>query len=184
MTGSKTLTEATMRSSLQMSSTRAALSSSTPSKADGESGIAWMVGLWAPCYLGFCPDASCWDRYLKKIGVEDAPYPTRDDRREAHFSSFIDNRSPALYDDFGLVTISKFYDDEKHSAEAIEALIHESVHAFQFLADQMGERHPSVEFEAYGIQSIYSFMQNHYSRLRWRDGKKVKATTRHHSTAR
>ena len=59
-----------------------------------------------------------------------------------------------------------FYDDEKivvfidkraqvTDSEKIALLVHESVHVWQEIKRRMGEDNPSVEFEAYSVQSIF-----------------------------
>lgn len=141
----------------------------------GQSGIRWMTGLWFPVHLGFCPNRDSWDRYMRKVGVDSsiAGYPTNDDAREGHFSSFEDNRAKRHYDPFGLITISKQMDTADPNA-VVGMLVHESVHAFQFVVKRMGEQYPSAEFEAYGIQYIFGFMNRCYGEQRWHQKAKKK----------
>lgn len=58
-----------------------------------------------------------------------------------------------------------FYDDEKivvlldkkasvTDSEKVALLVHESVHVWQEIRKRMGEKEPSLEFEAYSIQRI------------------------------
>ncbi len=43
---------------------------------------------------------------------------------------------------------------ERKQIEEYGLLLHEAVHVWQFVKRRMGEREPSVEFEAYSIQAI------------------------------
>lgn len=45
-----------------------------------------------------------------------------------------------------------------------ELLVHESVHVWQFFADKIGEKSPSIEFEAYTIQEIFRNLMGEYKR--------------------
>jgi hypothetical protein len=145
-----------------------------------ESGIRWMTGLWFPVHLGFCPDRESFERYTAKVGVTPAHQrcPTNDDRREGHFSSFEDNSHHPAYDPFGLITISKRFDTVEDPNEVLGVILHESVHAFDYVLERMDERRPSSEFHAYGIQAIFVFMLAQYSETRkWKpygEDKKAK----------
>jgi hypothetical protein len=133
-----------------------------------------MEHLWWPCHLGFCPSQKEWDVYMKKVAITgaDAIYPEHGRERGGTFTAFTpdkgDNFAP-----FGLVTIA----DTTHETDATTItgiLVHESVHAFQWVTHIIKEKTgPSREFEAYGIQSIYQFMADHFSATRtWNDGNK------------
>lgn len=57
--------------------------------------------------------------------------------------------------------------DHGHSAEATYALIvHEAVHIWQHIKKLSGERNPSKEFEAYGIQGLCVQLFAEYNRQR------------------
>jgi hypothetical protein len=61
---------------------------------------------------------------------------------------------------------------EKQGAlEVIATIVHESVHAWQFLCQKIGEKAPGIEMEAYGIEEISRGMIDAYSRTQGR-GKK------------
>lgn len=44
------------------------------------------------------------------------------------------------------------------------ALVHEAVHIFQKLCEQLGETHPSKEFQAYSIERITQRLMREYTR--------------------
>lgn len=44
--------------------------------------------------------------------------------------------------------------DSENTASAIGLLVHEAVHVFQAWCEDVGEKEPSSEFQAYAIQSI------------------------------
>jgi hypothetical protein len=149
-----------------------------------QSGVLWMPNLWWPCSLGFCPSQNEWDALMKgcKVIGEGAVYPVLG-RSGGTFTSF----NPDVGDDFytfGVITIS---DDAtmKDPSVVTSTLVHESVHAFQYVCRKMGETHPSPEFEAYSIQAIYTFMEREFSRTRWSksDGKKDKETKANRTAA-
>ncbi|MDC4442181.1 hypothetical protein OHV35_01985 [Acinetobacter baumannii] len=47
-----------------------------------------------------------------------------------------------------------FEDMDKDQIQVYGLLLHEAVHIWQIVKRRMGEREPSVEFEAYSIQAI------------------------------
>lgn len=54
---------------------------------------------------------------------------------------------------------------EKHNpVEVAGMLVHEAVHVWQTYADDMGERHPGREQEAYAIQSISQELMAEFAR--------------------
>ncbi len=133
-----------------------------------QSGVLWMVQPWFPINLGFCPSQEIWDKWMKRCGItgQDAIYPELDRRTGGTFSWFApddhDNYVP-----FGLITIGP--DAEKRDPSVVTGmLVHESVHAFQYVLRRMNEKGmPGSEFEAYSIQAIYMFMENAFSETRW-----------------
>jgi hypothetical protein len=66
--------------------------------------------------------------------------------------------------------------DHSHEPEQIYSLLaHEAVHIFQEIKDRMGEKSPSVEFEAYSIQAICQNLFYEYNRqMRGKRGKRTR----------
>ena len=112
--------------------------------------IAWCDRGWFPTYFGFCPSKKAWDREMKRLGIVDCPYPTSD----ARCTSF----ENATYKDGGkktlaLVTVGEHIDG-KNSMGILGILVHECVHVWQTVRQDIGEESPSKEFEAYAMQNI------------------------------
>jgi hypothetical protein len=147
------------------------------------SGVLWMPNLWWPVSIGFCPSQVEWDKLMKRSNIHDAFYPEIDRKGGATFSGF-PTETPDHYP-FGVITVAE-PNDKGDPSTACGVLVHESVHAFQFICHKMGEAHPSHEFEAYGIQAIYLFMEREYSRTRWSksDGKEDPTAKDHRSPAK
>ena len=131
--------------------------------------IWWMPHLWWPCNIGFCPTEKAWDQLMKSKGIKEFYSHTEGGKQLGVFTTFIGY--PPY--DFGLMTIAPEL-DTKDPIDLSGLVVHECVHAFQFVAQVMNERDPSPEFQAYGTQQIYLFMMNAYqkSRLDHIDGKK------------
>lgn len=52
--------------------------------------------------------------------------------------------------------------DGVEGVQIASILVHEAVHAFQHYCDRIGERQPSLEFEAYSIQAIAQRLMESY----------------------
>lgn len=106
----------------------------------------WISPSWLPVKIGFCPTNKAWTRTIKKyeVSVEDPPL--------GKFAATTDYfREQKLI----LVTMVEGWEKGKSLIEVTGVLAHEAVHVFQGVADAIGEREPSAEFEAYSIQAIY-----------------------------
>lgn len=123
-----------------------------------------------PVEIGFCPSKKAFKDYMKSIGRKDK-FPPKAKASFNHFSE----------PDVGLIMIDPMIDRSKEvePTQVVGLIVHECVHAFQWICDVIGEENPSAEFEAYTIQAISQATIAIYSRLRY--GKKVKK--RHHQAA-
>lgn len=63
-----------------------------------------------------------------------------------------------------LVCLPKGSKYPRNSVSAL--LVHEAVHVWQSVRDEMGEKEPSSEFEAYAIQKISQRLMNAYWKCR------------------
>ena len=118
-----------------------------------KSKVIWCNKGWFPVYFGFCPDKKAWAREMRRMGVKGEKYPTSDGRCSTFES---DGKVCAI------VTINKRCDD-KDGNGIIGLIIHEAVHVWQLLMENIGESSPSSEFEAYAIQAISQELIEAYS---------------------
>lgn len=119
--------------------------------------IQWAPASWFPIRFGFCPSREAWDEFmdLKRLEYR-MPYPG---------GGGACSQIHAPDGTYVLVTL----DDETSRAapyDHLGCLIHESVHVWQALCDQIGEVSPSQEFEAYSIQQISAALIKGYRKSR------------------
>jgi len=108
-------------------------------------------GLYGTTML-LCTTEQHWDQAMRRMRVKD-PDPMPDGQGAA--CSFI------LGDEFRVIVQVKPSDDH---AAVLETLVHESVHAWQFYKERIGETLPGKEIEAYAIQSIWKTLVAEYAR--------------------
>jgi hypothetical protein len=118
--------------------------------------VVWCNRGWFPVHFGFCPDKKAWNREMKRMGVKSEPYPKSDGRCVTFESS---GKVCAI------VTVSKQVDG-KDSNGVVGLIIHEAVHVWQLIRENIGESNPSPEFEAYAIQAISQELIAAYSETR------------------
>lgn len=117
-----------------------------------------------PVFYGFCPSEKAWKREMKRIKVSE-PYPTQD----ARMTSFDNPKSEVIC----LVTINEKFDTLDDANAIVGLIVHEAVHVWQKITETIGERYPSIEFEAYSIQVITQELLFAYAETRGLDyGKK------------
>lgn len=121
--------------------------------------VIWCDRGWQPLYYGFCPSEAAWKREMRRLGV-DAPYPTSDGRCTLFETSKSANEC-------ALVTISSASSKRK-KIEVVGLIVHEAMHVWRFVRERMGEREPSLEFEAYAMQAIAQNLIVAYEQTRGR----------------
>ena len=82
---------------------------------------------------------------MKRMGISDSPYPTSDG---AATSFTKDGRTVVL------VTVCDGAENRRTLLELIGIVVHEAAHVWQEVRLSIGERSPSIEFEAYSMQAI------------------------------
>lgn len=108
-------------------------------------------------YLCLCLSQQEMESALRHCGIKE-------------YVPFINNCSDATThfftnDDGKLMTIVCLGETEKvHPIQVASMLVHEAVHVFQEYCNQIGEKEPSSEFEAYSIQSISQALMFEYER--------------------
>lgn len=91
---------------------------------------------------------------MKRMGGIAEAYPTTD----ARMTTFAKDGKLAM-----IVTVAERIDDKDDPNAIIGLLVHEAVHVFQQLCEDIGERRPSSEMEAYAIQHISMNLVADYS---------------------
>ena len=105
------------------------------------------------CY-GLCRSEQEFHRELKRLEVPRNEWPKFIGRDGADSSSdgtthFFENKH------FGLAAIVCIGSTKGRTRAQVHALLaHEAVHIWQAICDDIGEKKPSSEFEAYSIQAI------------------------------
>lgn len=100
--------------------------------------------------IGYCPSKEAFQKYLKSVGMDgEIPW-------EGEFHQGLCYKLPAISDNtVGTILIYVNREVLQDELKCSSTILHECVHAFQFICDFWGEDSPSREFEAYGIQYIY-----------------------------
>jgi len=107
------------------------------------------------CY-GFCPDERAWKREMRRLNITDAPYPTTDNACST-FESTKSNKHCVI------VTINE---RKRLKLQVVGLIVHEAMHVWRFVRENMGEREPSLEFEAYAMQAIAQNLIAAYEKTR------------------
>lgn len=106
---------------------------------------------YANICVGFTTNESMFDKELKFLGLPDG-----------HLIRFIDDDAAAtthyITRDNLAVIIITLRRDKRYSKEYPGLLVHEAVHAWQYLKGYINEDHPGAEIEAYHIQHIFDFI--------------------------
>lgn len=101
-----------------------------------------------PFSFTVCTTETAFHRLLGKLGIEHCPWIKNTwSNATAHFYPADKDRAACA-----LVCIRGW--EGKDPIVVAGLLVHEAVHLWQEVCANLGEDHPSVEFEAYGIQWI------------------------------
>lgn len=103
--------------------------------------------LRSPVYYCLCVDEEQYRQELKRLGIKWPDSFTIN--ASGATTHFITNAKHGIA---ALVTIN--LSPKRTLIEHYALLTHEAVHIFQEICDRLGEKNPSSEFEAYGIQRI------------------------------
>ncbi len=106
--------------------------------------VIWIDRGWQNAHIGFCPSEKAWVREMKLLGTPEERYPTT----AGHCQTFEHRDIRSLHI---LVTIA---DEPMTLAQLVGIIAHECMHVWRFVREHMGEKKPSVEFEAYSMQAI------------------------------
>jgi hypothetical protein len=120
--------------------------------------VVWCERGFLPTFYGFCPSEKAWRRDMKKRGL-DEPYPTTD----ARCTTFVQKSSGKTS---VLVTVGEHIDDKDDPVGVVGLIVHEAVHVWQSVKEDIGESSPSKEFEAYALQHIVQQLFGAYAKTR------------------
>lgn len=111
-------------------------------RRDGE--VIWCDRGWQPVFYGFCPSRTAWTREMRKMGCKE-PYPASD----GCATTFEQKGKTCVIVTLGPVSPGRT------RVEVAGLLAHEATHIWQTVRRTMGEKDPSIEFEAYSVQAIF-----------------------------
>jgi hypothetical protein len=102
--------------------------------------------------FAFIPNEKAWNTAFNNMGVKKANIgPAQYPNPRGGRADIVRMPSGDVY---VLVTVHDGL-EENHTVEQIyDLLVHEAVHVWQYFRDHIGEKTPSVEFEAYTVQYI------------------------------
>lgn len=116
----------------------------------GKRGWADRVLVRAPGYLALCVTQKHFERVLEHLNVSHSERPAFVSKTADATTHFFTNPTNG-----GTVAVVCLGKHEGYSPIDVAALlVHEAVHVWQDAVKTLGEKEPSVEFEAYSIQEI------------------------------
>lgn len=118
--------------------------------------VIWISRPWYFPYIGFCPNEKAWNKELAKFGNIQEKYPSKFGHCTILKNNDHNNDKLCC-----IITISEKIDDR--SIDTVAGLMtHEAMHCYQSAMDQIGETRPSIEFEAYSVQTIVEGLMKAY----------------------
>ena len=102
--------------------------------------------LYSPVEYGLCKSEEDYHKTLKKLGMPISEWSDFVTKDAATNLFMVKGKRHAIV----CIGSTKGYTKEQINS----LLVHEAVHVWQDICEQIGERFPSDEFEAYGIQMI------------------------------
>jgi hypothetical protein len=107
----------------------------------------------SPIYYALCTSEKAYKKEMKRLGISKNDTPSFIKNEWSHATvHHLDNKGKSI----SLVCIDKKQceKDNRTPNEICGLLIHEAVHIWQEIKENIGEYEPSAEFEAYSIQCI------------------------------
>lgn len=122
--------------------------------------VTWAELGFLPVSVGYAPNKKAWKKALKDIGIPPEPFPVSDGRC-AWWSNVGELRQDII-----LIAVGKRA--KRHSMAQVAGIIaHECMHAWRYIRENIGEKEPSAEFEAYVLQAlVQSVVHAHQSKRR------------------
>jgi hypothetical protein len=104
----------------------------------------------SPLCIGLCLSESAFRRELRKLDVPKKSWPVWVSESADACVHYMENPSSGAK--CCIVCVSG--DTDRNRSEVIGLLVHEAVHVWQAVLEDINEDTPSTEFEAYAIQNI------------------------------
>ena len=104
----------------------------------------------SPYCIGLCQSEKSFIKEMKRLKMPDREIPTWVDETKDAQVHYLDGATKR--EKCCIVCIKERPDTKPN--EIIGLLIHESVHVWQWIKEEINEKSPSTEFEAYSIQNI------------------------------
>lgn len=121
--------------------------------------VVWCNRGWMPYHFGFCPSEKAWEYELTRLAIKKRePYPVTD----ASCSYFTNSKQSKAC---AIVTMS---DAPQPGRVKIGMLVHEAMHVWRSIKEEIGEHEASAEFEAYSMQNIVQELIEAYEMTRGR----------------
>ncbi len=112
--------------------------------------VYWIDRGWQNVYIGLCLSEKAWNRQLRKMEIDPKtePYPTA----SGNCSTFRFTKEGKT---ISLVTIDASHFTKHSGLTCLGLLVHELAHVWQAVLEDMNEKNPSIEFEAYALQALF-----------------------------
>lgn len=118
----------------------------------------WLDWKTYPVKIGFSPDKKSFEKIMKEIGSENSSYP----KQIASTTTFTNENNNCYI----LVTLNELLDEE-NPIEVMLSIIHESVHVWQRVKENIGQSGIcGDEIDAYSIEFISKFLIVSYKKTR------------------
>lgn len=112
----------------------------------------------SPLYIGLCLSEKRFAKEMKRLSIENPPSFLKTSHANATAHFFIKDGKETV-----IVTMGKHKGQDPICVAGL--LVHEAVHIWQAIKDNIGEQSPSIEFEAYSIQAISQQLMSAYAEL-------------------
>lgn len=122
----------------------------------------------SPCTYALCLNEKDYYKLLKKLNVPEYEWNKHAKYANGATTHYFLNDGGRHY---AVVCLGENH--KKHnSAELASIISHEATHIWQYITEILGEKEPSIEFEAYSIGNITQILLEDYARQTKRNKKK------------
>lgn len=130
--------------------------------------VVWLPGGPWPAHVAFCPSEKALDRFNKEWKIKNNPFPTEDANCVSLPPGITGSHAVVL------IFINARHDKSRDRIAIASLMLHECVHAWQFIKQDAGVTEPDRETEAYAIQHIFmgamlAYCNTRKTRLSWKN---------------